>query len=172
MAPTIPVYLEIGRRRSFAAALHWPGWCRSGRDADAAMDALASTRTRYARSVGRRVPSGELEVVERLPGDATTDFGAPGAIPSDDREPLTPERLDELVALLRRAGRRSIAPPTATAAPSSARDRAAGGASWTRSSGMCTRRTTPTCGASGAATPTTVRWGPCGTRSWRRSPAG
>jgi hypothetical protein len=35
MAPsgnTIPVYLEVGKKRVFAGALDWPGWCRGGRD--------------------------------------------------------------------------------------------------------------------------------------------
>jgi hypothetical protein len=26
------VYLETGQKRVFAAAVDWPGWCRSGRD--------------------------------------------------------------------------------------------------------------------------------------------
>ena len=30
----IAVYLEIGEKRTFAGAMDWPGWCRSGRDLD------------------------------------------------------------------------------------------------------------------------------------------
>ena len=35
----IGVYLEIGKTRTFAGALDWPGWCRSGRDEAAAIKA-------------------------------------------------------------------------------------------------------------------------------------
>ncbi len=45
----------------------------------------------------------ELSVVERLPGSATTVFGAPGAIAERDAERLTPAQLRRLVALLRAA---------------------------------------------------------------------
>ncbi len=43
-----PVYLEVGRRRTFAAALNWPGWCRSGKGEEAALEALAAYAPRYA----------------------------------------------------------------------------------------------------------------------------
>jgi hypothetical protein len=42
-----------------------------------------------------------VEVVERLKGNATTDFGAPGVVPEMDRAPVIPKRLDGLVELLR-----------------------------------------------------------------------
>jgi len=37
-----PVYLESGSRRTFAGAIDWPGWCRSGRDEASALEALLS----------------------------------------------------------------------------------------------------------------------------------
>jgi len=40
-------------------------------------------------------------VIERLQGDATTDFGAPGAIPSSDTQPVDESELRHLQALLR-----------------------------------------------------------------------
>jgi hypothetical protein len=80
------VFLEVGNKRVFACALDWPGWCRSGKDEEQALAALAAYTPRYA-AVPRRAritfPAGtgeDLKVVERLPGSATTDFGAPGAI--------------------------------------------------------------------------------------------
>ena len=39
MTNKLNVYLEIGSRRTFAAALDWPGWCRMGRDEAAALQA-------------------------------------------------------------------------------------------------------------------------------------
>ncbi len=89
------VYLEVGRKRTFAGALEWPGWSRSGRDEAAALGALFACGPRYAdvlrRSrLGFRAPGdvGGLEVLERLEGDATTDFGAPSIAPSADAPPL------------------------------------------------------------------------------------
>jgi len=88
----IDVYLELGTKRVFASAVDWPGWCRSGPDEASALRALLDYGSRYA-AVLRRARLGfeaptrleELRVVERLVGNATTDFGAPGAIPSADR---------------------------------------------------------------------------------------
>jgi hypothetical protein len=94
MAPTA-VYLEVGTKRVFACAVDWPGWCRSGRDDQAALAALADYASRYAvvaERAGKRFASGagdELEVVERVKGSATTDFGAPGVVPAIDAAPLT-----------------------------------------------------------------------------------
>jgi len=52
MAPMlnpIEVYLEIGKKRTFAAAMEWPGWCRMGRDETSALQALLEAGPRYKR---------------------------------------------------------------------------------------------------------------------------
>jgi hypothetical protein len=36
----LDIYLEINKKKVFACAIHWRGWCRSGRDEDTAMKAL------------------------------------------------------------------------------------------------------------------------------------
>src|SRR5512141_1243600 len=102
------VYLELGPKRTFAGALDWPGWCRSGRDETAAMQALLDYAPRYAavlRSarLGFHSPAGlsELVVLERLKGDTTTDFGAPGMPPGRDQDPLTDPGLRLLQSLLK-----------------------------------------------------------------------
>ena len=91
----IEVYLEVGQKRTFAGAIDWPGWCRSGRDEQAALQALLEYGPRYARAVRAtslefKTPAKEsaFTVVERLKGNATTDFGAPGMAPSRDAEPV------------------------------------------------------------------------------------
>jgi hypothetical protein len=102
----IPVALEAGARRVFAFALDWPGWCRSGRDEARALEALVTAADRYAgvaAAAGARLPGvgAGFEVVERLAGSTTTDFGAPAAIAGADRRPLTAagaRRLASLVA--------------------------------------------------------------------------
>jgi hypothetical protein len=96
----IRVYLETGKTWTFAAAVDWPGWCRRGKGEQGALDVLASYAPRYAAVAGRGFAPGELEVIGRVPGTATTDFGAPdGRGPWDD-EPLPPAEADRLTGLL------------------------------------------------------------------------
>src|SRR5437867_732416 len=108
----VEVYLERGSKRVFAGAIEWPGWSRSGRDEDAALQALADYGHRYKKALGRAAanlapPKGpaELAVVQRLKGDATTDFGAPGKTPSADRRPLGEREADRWAAILRSSWR-------------------------------------------------------------------
>lgn len=42
------VYLEVGKKRVFACAADWPGWCRSGQGEEQALEALATSASRYA----------------------------------------------------------------------------------------------------------------------------
>ena len=103
------VYTEVSSKKSFASAVDWPGWARAGRTEDEALDNLLDYAKRYARAVD--VPFSEfgpltrasLEVVERLRGNATTAFGAPGVVPGIDREPIKAARLKELIGLLCKA---------------------------------------------------------------------
>jgi len=104
------IYLELGTKRVFACALDWPGWSRSGRTEDAALDALAASADRYAavaREASIDVPAATMpsfRVVERLSGSAGyTDFGAPGAIPTRDRDPLIETEAARQAALVRSA---------------------------------------------------------------------
>ncbi len=92
---TTPVYLEVGAKRAFANSFDWPGWSRSGRDADAALEALVAAGARYRQTVGAAargfvVPESveDLRVVERVRGNATTDFGAPGVPAKTDERPM------------------------------------------------------------------------------------
>ena len=104
MPTTITVYLEQGRTRTFASALDWPGWTRAGKGDEGALDALLEHAERYAAVASRagvRFPASvALDVVERVPGGATTDFGAPERPASADLEPLSAAALRRQVALL------------------------------------------------------------------------
>jgi hypothetical protein len=93
MSNSVAVYLEAGKKRTFAGAIDWPGWCRKGRNETEALSALLEYGGRYGRILsGTRLgfvaarELSQLRVVERLPGNATTDFGAPGVAPTADRE--------------------------------------------------------------------------------------
>lgn len=93
MAATIECLIEAGSKRTFACAAAWPGWCRQGRDEDAAMQALDAYRPRYASALkATGVPFGgiraSLRIAERTGGNATTDFGAPDGVYDLDAEAI------------------------------------------------------------------------------------
>lgn len=104
----LDVYFEIGKKRTFAGAIDWPGWCRSGRDEPSALQALFDYGPRYARvlrnaRLGFKPPKdlSAFKVIERLEGNATTDFGAPGLPPSRDSKPVNPDELKDFQKLLK-----------------------------------------------------------------------
>jgi hypothetical protein len=108
LAPPHTVYLEVGNRRVFAGAIDWPGWCRSGRDEETALRALVDYGPRYKAALGRAAagfasPSdpSALTVVERLQGNATTDFGAPDRSPTGDDRPVNPAEANRLASILK-----------------------------------------------------------------------
>jgi hypothetical protein len=103
----IPVYLEVTRRRTFAGAVEWPGWCRSGKTPEDALETLVAYADRYAAVISRsrlgfKRPASvaDLDVVERLTGNATTEFGAPGVPPEADSRPLPAKELRRHTAVL------------------------------------------------------------------------
>ena len=53
MKGRIPVYLEVTRKRTFAGAVAWPGWCRSGKTPEDALEALVAYADRYAAVISR-----------------------------------------------------------------------------------------------------------------------
>ncbi|MDF3041266.1 MAG: uncharacterized protein K0Q71_3972 [Thermomicrobiales bacterium] len=115
----IPVYLEVGRKKIFAGALDWPGWCRAAGDEEAALAALAAYAPRYARIFSRTAidfappdDPAAFAVVERLEGNSTTDFGAPDRAPAHDAEPFDEaarERSEAILAAIWRAFDRAVA---------------------------------------------------------------
>ena len=115
MSRPIEVVLEIGSKRTFASALRWPGWCRPGPGEETALEALLAYGPRYAgvlsSDIRSTVPRSltAFEIVERIPGDATTDFGAPGTPASADAERVTARELDRLTSILRACWRASDA---------------------------------------------------------------
>jgi hypothetical protein len=110
-SPTTPVYLEIGARRVFACAVDWPGWCRSGKTEELALQTLAAYTSRYAAVTQAAGVTFSIEedheftVVERLPGTAATDFGVPGAVADGDARPLTGEEAARATALVQASWR-------------------------------------------------------------------
>ena len=93
--------LETGSTWVFASAVDWPGWCRRAKGEDEAIAALVAYAPRYRRVRGSRFRTGTPEVVGRVRGNATTEFGAPGAKGPWDDEPVDAQELARQVRLLR-----------------------------------------------------------------------
>ena len=99
------VYLEVGGKRTFASAADWPGWSRSGKTPEAALEALASYAPRYAAipklaRIEFPKDATKFDVVEKLAGNATTDFGAPGIPAKGESKPMTAADHARLISLL------------------------------------------------------------------------
>jgi hypothetical protein len=101
------VYLEIGKKKTFAGAIEWPGWCRSGRDETSALQALAEYAPRYAQvmkgqGIAFEAPedASGFNIIQRLEGTATTDFGAPEIAPSSDARPVNEAELQRQMHIL------------------------------------------------------------------------
>jgi hypothetical protein len=104
----IDVYLEVGAKKTFAGSIAWPGWCRWGRDEASALQDLLHYGPRYAlvldkTQLGFNPPRdvSQFEVVERLTGNKTTDFGAPDIAPSSDSRPMEKDELQRFGILLK-----------------------------------------------------------------------
>jgi hypothetical protein len=103
--PRTRVYLEVGGKRTFASAADWPGWSRSGKTPEAALEALASYASRYAAipklaRIEFPKDATKFDVVEKLAGNATTDFGAPGIPAKRESKPMTNVEHARLISLL------------------------------------------------------------------------
>ncbi len=97
------VYLEVGKKKVFAAALDWPGWSRSGKDEEHALDALAGYLPRYVpvvKRAGLAAPTDVFTVVERIAGNTSTDFGVLDRAAAADRAKLTAAPARRLAALV------------------------------------------------------------------------
>jgi hypothetical protein len=96
MSDPLRALIEAGSKRTFACALDWTGLARSGKTEAAAVEALITALPRYAvvaREAGvpfdDAVTGTDVQIVERVTGGASTDFGVPGNVGAGDRVPLT-----------------------------------------------------------------------------------
>jgi hypothetical protein len=106
MTKPVAVSIEASPKKSFATAVDWPGWSRSGKSEALALQTLAAYTDRYrkvAELAGEAFPSGDgltFEVVERVPGRGATAFGVPEVVTSQDRRPLDAGAGDRLARLV------------------------------------------------------------------------
>jgi hypothetical protein len=104
-----PVYFEVGAKKVFACSLDWPGWARIAKTEEEALEALAAYAGRYrpvAEAAGVRFPKSAgdaFDVVERVQGGKTTDFGVPHVPAGADATPLAKAQAERLATLVEAA---------------------------------------------------------------------
>ena len=81
MDDSIRVMVERGKKkRVVAVAFDWPGWDRSAKTEEGALQVLDAYRPRYAKVAALAgladefAAAGELSVVERIEGNGMTDY--------------------------------------------------------------------------------------------------
>ena len=106
-AERLAVVLEAGDKKVFASAADWPGWSRSGKTDEAAIEALVSYAPRYApvvRLADLELPASmEVDVVERHEGGAGTDFGVPSRVTHADARKVSKADAERLAAIVEAA---------------------------------------------------------------------
>lgn len=122
MTKPILVTIEHTAKRTFASAADWPGWSRSGKTEEQALEALATYASRYAvvaaaerRRFAANVVVEDLEAVERHAGSGGTDFGVPSRPSEHDARPTDADEAARLAGLVEAAW--ALFDRIATAAP-------------------------------------------------------
>jgi hypothetical protein len=100
----LAVALEGAARRVFASALDWPGWSRSAKTDELAIEALLAYAPRYApvaKAAGLDFPASfEVDVAERLEGGTGTEFGVPSHPTAADSRPVDAGEAKRLAAIV------------------------------------------------------------------------
>jgi hypothetical protein len=108
MSRTLRLLVETTSKKAYVSALEWPGLARWGKTEDAAIESLLAFLPRYAkvaRRAGERFDptDWDLEVAERVTGDASTAFGVPAIVAAADREPVDAHEARRLAGLVEAA---------------------------------------------------------------------
>jgi hypothetical protein len=104
----VQVSIEQAEKKAFATAVDWPGWSRSGKTEELAVEALIAYAERYApvaHAAGETFDADrvEIDVVEHVAGGGGTDFGVPEQVTPQDRRPTTAAGGARLAALVEAA---------------------------------------------------------------------
>jgi hypothetical protein len=105
----IAVSIEAAEKKAFATAVDWPGWSRSGKTEELAIEALVVYADRYgrvAKLAGETFPAAdgfEVDVVERLGGGGGTEFGVPSNVTDQDRRKTSARDGDRLARVVQAA---------------------------------------------------------------------
>lgn len=130
MANRVRVTVESVDKKVFVSALDWPGWSRSGKTEELAVEAFLAAAPRYAvvakeAGLAFGADSIEIDAAERETGDASTAFGVPGAIGGEDRRPVDAAEARQLAAIVEAAW--TVFDRVAAAAPEELRKGPRGG---------------------------------------------
>jgi hypothetical protein len=132
MSTAIRVTIEHTPKKTFASAVDWPGWSRSGKTEALALEALAAYGPRYApiadaerRRFAAHPTVDDLEIVGRYAGSAGTEYGVPSRPTDEDAEPLDADEANRRAGLVAAAW--AFFDRIAAAAPESLRKGPRGG---------------------------------------------
>lgn len=108
MGKTLRLLVEATPKKVYVSALDWPGLARWGKTEEDAIEALLAAFPRYGRvahRAGERFDptDWDLEVVERVEGDAGTAFGVPAIVAAADREATDAREAKRLAAFVEAA---------------------------------------------------------------------
>ena len=108
MGTRLAIAIEAGDKKVFASALEWPGWSRSGKTQEAAIESLLAYAARYAHVIeraGLEVPAAfDAEVADEKGGGSGTDFGVPSVLlHDDDARPVDAAEAGRLAAIVEAA---------------------------------------------------------------------
>ena len=103
----LEVVIEAGDKKVFASAIDWPGWSRSAKTGEEAIERLLSYAPRYApvaKQAKLDFPDAfDVEVAQRLPGGSGTDFGVPSRIHEPDTKRVSAAEANRLANLVEAA---------------------------------------------------------------------
>ena len=104
---SMDIYLERGKKKVFACAVNWPGWCRSGPGDEPAINSLLAYTQRYAAIIQPAglvfpIPKGaaDFDIIEWIEGNFATDFGVPNLPIPEDYAPLSSEVVLKFMRIL------------------------------------------------------------------------
>jgi len=108
MGTRLALAIEAGDKKVFASALDWPGWSRSGRTQEAAIESLLAYAARYAQVIERAgldfPTSFDADVADEQGGGSGTDFGVPSVLlHDDDARPVDAAEAARLAAIVEAA---------------------------------------------------------------------
>jgi len=104
MRERLAIAIETGGKKVFASALEWPGWSRSAKTDELAIERLLEYAPRYApiaKAAGVDFPATfEAQVFERSDGGSGTEFGVPSRTHDPDTKPVDAAEARRLAAIV------------------------------------------------------------------------
>ena len=106
-AERLAVALESTPKKAFASALDWPGWSRSAKTDELAIEALLAYAPRYApvaTAAALDFPASfDVDLAERQDGGSGTEFGVPSRVTEADSRPVSAAEARRLAAIVEAA---------------------------------------------------------------------